>query len=223
MTARPLVVFDLDGTLIDSRRDLTASANELIVERGGQPVPEAAINRMIGEGAALLVRRALTAAGLETHPDDVVRFLDIYGGRLLETTRAYPGIDGALQALASDATLAVLSNKPIAPARAILDALGLAPFIATVLGGDGPHPRKPDPAALQVLMAAHGAGPGRTVLVGDTRIDFETASAAGTHVCLTRYGFGYEQFPVERLTGREGLVDHASDIPAVVRRLLHLT
>ena len=81
MSGPTLVVFDLDGTLVDSRQDLTASANLLIVERGGDPLADAAISRMIGEGVALLVRRALTAAGLETHPEDVVRFLEIYGGR----------------------------------------------------------------------------------------------------------------------------------------------
>ena len=220
MTARPLVVFDLDGTLIDSRRDLTESANLLVLERGGERLPEAAIAKMIGEGAALLVRRALTAAGLETRPEDVTRFLEIYGRQLLETTRSYPGIEEALQALAPRVSIAVLTNKPIAPAREILEGLRLAPLVATVFGGDGPHPRKPDPASMRVLMDMHGVGPERTVLVGDTRIDFETARAAGTHVCLARYGFGYEQFPVEALTGREALVDHATEIPAAVWRLL---
>ena len=220
MSGAALVVFDLDGTLVDSRQDLTASANLLIVERGGDPLADAAISRMIGEGVALLVRRALTAAGLETHPEDVVRFLEIYGGRLLETTRPYPGIAEALKALAGEASLAVLTNKPIVPARAILEGLGLAPWITTVLGGDGPHPRKPDPASMRMLMEAHGAAPERTVLVGDTRIDFETARAAGTRVCLARYGFGFEQFPVEVLTGQEALVDRAADIPAAVRQLL---
>lgn len=222
MSVRRLVVFDLDGTLIDSRRDLTDSANALIVERGGRPLPEADITRMVGEGAALLVRRALTAAGLPCADADVTRFLEIYSNRLLETTRLYPGMREALEAVAAEAVVAVLTNKPLAPARVLLDALDLSPFIAMTVGGDGRFPRKPAPASLQYLVAAHGATAEATVMVGDTRIDFETAANAGTHLCLARYGFGYEQFDTSRLTGREALVDQPSQIPDAVRRLLEL-
>ena len=220
MSAKRLVVFDLDGTLIDSRRDLTDSANALIVERGGVPLPEDAIARMVGEGAALLVRRALTAAGLPFSDADVARFLDIYGGQLLATTRPYPGTEAALQDVAGMATVAVLTNKPASPARVVLDALDLSRHVATVIGGDGPFPRKPDPGSLRSLMSAHGADEASTVLVGDTRIDFETAANAGTHICMARYGFGYERFDVARLTGREALVDAPSEIAAAIGRLL---
>jgi phosphoglycolate phosphatase len=218
-----LVVFDLDGTLIDSRRDLTDSANALIVERDGHPLEEDAIARMVGDGAALLVRRALTAAQLPFSDAEVTRFLEIYGGRLLCHTTAYPGMNAALEDIAHSAVVAVLTNKPLAPARVILDALGLSPFIATAIGGDGPYPRKPDPSSLRHLMTIHGAAPAETVLVGDTRIDFETAQNAGVHVCLARYGFGYEQFDSSRLTGVEALVDSPSEIPDAVRRLLNTT
>ena len=220
MSPPPTVLFDLDGTLIDSRRDLTDSANALIVERGGHPLEEDAIARMVGDGAALLVRRALTAAQLTFADADVARFLEIYGERLLRHTRPYPGMSAALEDIARGATVAVLTNKPLAPARAILDALGLSPFIATTIGGDGPHPRKPDPTALRHLMTLYGAAPEATVLVGDTRIDFETARNAGVQVCLARYGFGYEQFETSRLTGVEALVDSPAEIPDAVRRLL---
>jgi phosphoglycolate phosphatase len=223
VSAARLVVFDLDGTLIDSRRDLTDSANLLVVERGGRPLPEADIVRMVGEGAALLVRRALTAANLPFADADVVRFLEIYDGRLLETTRPYPGMRQALEDVAAEAIVAVLTNKPLAPARVLLEALDLAPFITTTVGGDGPFPRKPDPASLRSLIDAHGASPTSTVMVGDTRIDFETAANAGTHVCLTRYGFGYEQFDTKRLTGREALVDEPAAIPGAIRRMLAAT
>ena len=220
MSGAPLVVFDLDGTLIDSRRDLTESANILVVERGGRPLPEADIVRMVGEGAALLVRRALTAANLSFADADVARFLEIYNSRLLETTRAYPGMRDALEAVAAEAVVAVLTNKPLAPARVLLDALDLAPFIATTVGGDGRFPRKPDPSSLRYLIETHGASPATTVMVGDTRIDFDTAANAGTRMCLTRYGFGYEQFDTKRLTGREALVDAPSEIPTALHRLL---
>lgn len=213
-------MFDLDGTLVDSRRDLTGSANALIVERGGRPLPEADITRMVGEGAALLVRRALTAAALPFGDADVTRFLEIYDKRLLETTRPYPGMRDALETVAADAVVTVLTNKPLAPARVLLDALDLLPFISMTVGGDGGFPRKPDPASLRHLIDAHGATAETTVMVGDTRIDFETAINAGTHVCLARYGFGYEHFDPSRLTGREALVDEPSQIPDAIRRLL---
>ena len=220
MSGARLVVFDLDGTLIDSRRDLTDSANLLVVEKGGRPLPDADIVRMVGEGAALLVRRALTAANLPFADADVVRFLEIYDGRLLETTRPYPGMRQALEDVAAEAIVAVLTNKPLAPARVLLEALDLAPFIATTVGGDGRFPRKPDPSSLCSLIEKHGALAASTVMVGDTRIDFETANNAGTQCCLARYGFGYEQFDTARLNGHEALVDHPSEIPDAIQRLL---
>jgi phosphoglycolate phosphatase len=217
-----LVVFDLDGTLIDSRRDLCDSANVLVVERGGQPLDQEAITRMVGDGAAMLVKRAFAAARLPFADADVARFLEIYDQRLLDTTRPYPGIPQALAEIAGMAIVSVLTNKPVAPARAIRDGLGLSGPIATTLGGDGSHPRKPDPSSLRHLMSVHGSTPETTVLVGDTRIDFETGHNAGAHVCMARYGFGYEQFDTSRLTGAEAIVDSASEIPAAVRRLLRL-
>jgi phosphoglycolate phosphatase len=215
-----LIVFDLDGTLIDSRGDLADAANALIVERGGRALPEEEIGRMVGEGAALLVRRALIAAGLPLEEHSVARFLELYDERLLNRTRPYDGIPAVLEALAPRSVMAVLTNKPAAPTRKLLDALGLAPFMASFVGGDGPAPRKPDPAGLLGLVAAHHGAVARTVLVGDSRIDLETAHAAGTPVCLARYGFGYEGLPVGRLRGKEGLVDAPSQIPEAIERLL---
>jgi phosphoglycolate phosphatase len=217
---RRLIVFDLDGTLVDSRRDLAASANALILERGGQPLAEEAIGRMVGEGAAMLVQRALTAAGLPFETTSVGRFLELYDDRLLDTTQPYDGIPDALAALAGGGPVAVLTNKPTAPSRRILDALGLSPLLSATIGGDSAFPKKPEPDALRHLMADFGVTPDRTVLVGDSRIDHETAHRAGTAICLARYGFGFETFPAEALHGREALVDHASAIPAAVDRLV---
>jgi phosphoglycolate phosphatase len=217
---RRLIVFDLDGTLIDSRRDLADAANALIAERGGHPLPETAIAAMVGEGAALLVRRALAAAGLPFDDTSVRRFLELYDHRLVRYTRPYPGIPEALEALASRAPLAVLTNKPLAPTRRLLEAFDLAPLMAAVLGGDGPFPRKPDPASLRHLMTQQATPQKRTVLVGDSRIDFETAHAAGTHFCLTRWGFGFEGFPVHALRGGEALVDTAAELPDAISQLI---
>lgn len=188
----PLFVFDLDGTLIDSRRDLADAANALIVERGGTPLAVDDIARMVGEGAALLVRRALTAAGLDPEsPHALPRFLELYDERLLVHTRVYDGTREALDALHAIAPMAVLTNKPTHHTTAILDGLRLSHLFRWVLGGDGPLPRKPDPSALQELMTRAHASPERTVMIGDSAVDLATARAAGTRVCLVRYGFGF--------------------------------
>jgi phosphoglycolate phosphatase len=212
-----LLVFDLDGTLIDSRRDIADSANELIVRCGGRPLSEAAIGGMVGNGAGTLVRRALAAAGITPVPSDALaRFLEIYDARLVNHTRPYDGIREALTALRPVGPAAVLTNKPAAATRRILDALALSDFFDDVIGGDGPFARKPDPQALRHLARAHAVAAGDTVLIGDSVIDWETAVRAGTHVCLARYGFGFEGFPLERLTGTEWAVDAPSEIVDVV-------
>ncbi len=185
-------MFDLDGTLVDSRRDLAESANALIAELGGRPLTEDQIGRMVGEGAGLLVRRALAGAGLEEeHPGALDRFLEIYDGRLLNHTHLYPGVLDAVHGAKVYARVAVLTNKPLAPTRRILEALGIASLFDDVVGGDGPLPRKPDPAALLALMASAGVRGEHTLLVGDSAFDRETARRAGARCCLVSYGFGF--------------------------------
>jgi len=187
-----LLVFDLDGTLIDSRRDLADAANALIVERGGTPLPVDAIASMVGEGAALLVRRALKAAGTDLQIDrDLPRFLELYDERLLAHTRLYDGTREMLEALRPHATLAILTNKPQRPTEEILDGLGIAHLFSHVVGGDTTHGRKPDPAGLHHLMAVTGASTNETMMIGDSAIDLRTARAAGVRVCLVAYGFGF--------------------------------
>jgi phosphoglycolate phosphatase len=193
-----LIVFDLDGTLIDSRRDLADSANQLITERGGKPLDLDDITRMVGGGAAQLVQSALEASGLESTEDGLRRFLEIYDTRMLSTTRAYPGIPQALAQLSGHAR-AVLTNKPKRPAEWILTMLGLRHHFVEIVGGDGPHARKPDPQGLAYLMATHGASADETVLVGDSPIDVETARRAGTRCCVVSYGFGFAAFEEEGL------------------------
>lgn len=208
------VAFDLDGTLIDSRRDIADAANALLVEHGAQPLPEDRIGRMVGDGAATLVARAFEASGVPMPPDALAGFIRLYDRRLVAHTRAYPGIPEALDAISRRATTAVLTNKPLEATRAILDALDLARFFGRdlVLGGDGPLARKPDPAGLAHLMAAAGATAAETMMVGDSIVDWRTASAAGTRICLARYGFGFETFPAERLRGDECWADDPRDL-----------
>lgn len=212
-----LVVFDLDGTLVDSRRDLADSANVLIREHGGTPQDVVTLGRMVGHGAAALVRRALDAAGVRPRPPDALdRFLEIYSDRLLDHTRPYPGIPEVVGTLHGRVPLAVLTNKPGDASVRILEGLELADAFDAIVGGDGPHPRKPDPAALQELVRASGARADSTLFVGDSIVDFQTARNAGVRACLARYGYGYLDFPEDELTGDEWLLDEPLDLLALL-------
>ena len=209
-----LIVFDLDGTLVDSRKDIADAANLLLESCDAAPLPEDTIGRMVGDGAATLVARAFVAVGQTPPPDALTRFLDLYGRRLLAHTRPYPHIPEVLEALSRRTPLAVLTNKPIAATREILSGLDLARYFPAgrVFGGDGPLPRKPEPAGLLRLAADAGVDPGTTVLVGDSVIDWRTARSAGSRICLARYGFGFETFPVEIVTHDDLVVDAPAEL-----------
>ena len=209
-----LFVFDLDGTLVDSLRDLADSANEVLTSYGAAPLEMAAIGGMVGDGAARLVARACAAVGIAPR-DALERFLAIYDTKLLSHTRPYDGMPEVVASLAGrGASLAVLTNKPLGATRRILAGLDLAKFFEedAVVGGDGPWPRKPDPAGL--LHLCHGAGvtPADAVLVGDSLVDWQTARDAGTGICLARYGFGFLTFPSSTLDGRERFIDAPEDL-----------
>jgi phosphoglycolate phosphatase len=212
-----LVVFDLDGTLIDSSRDLTDAVNALIVDLGGQALGLDQVTEMVGEGAAVLVRRALMAAALDPDtPGALDRFLAHYHEGLTTHTRPYAGIPEALASLGRHgATLAVLTNKPQRPTLEILERLDLAPAFCQVVGGDTAAGRKPDPAGLQEIIDRAGATPASTMLVGDSPIDLATARRGGTGICLARYGFGY-RFAPDAFRGDERFVDAPSEIPSAV-------
>ena len=184
-----LIAFDLDGTLIDSSRDLADSVNELLGELGAAPLPLEDVTKMIGEGAKVLIRRALAASGIAEDPGAITRFLEIYDRKLLDHTRPYAGITDVVRAARKHARVAVLTNKPLAPSEKVLAGLGMRDLFDDVIGSDGPYPRKPDPTALLALMERAGATPGRTLMVGDSRIDYETARSAAARCCLVVYGF----------------------------------
>ena len=215
-----LVVFDLDGTLVDSSTDLADATNALVIELGGAPIPAARVVEMVGEGAAVLVRRALSAAGLDPDtPHALERFLALYDKRLLATTRAYDGIPDALEWLSTRVSLAVLTNKPSAATRQILSGLGLARYFRETIGGDSPFGRKPNPEALLHLARAHAAEARETLLVGDSAVDRATALAAGTRICLARYGFGF-RIPPDQLGPDDLRIDSPLELIATVERLL---
>jgi phosphoglycolate phosphatase len=211
------IVFDLDGTLVDSRKDIADAANTLLETCGAEPLAEERIGRMVGDGAAVLVARAFDAAGQTPPPDALQRFLAIYNRRLLDHTRTYAGVPEMLEALRARAPLAVLTNKPLASTRRILEALDLARFFSpdAVVGGDGPFPRKPDPAGLLHLAAAAGTRPDQTLLVGDSLIDWRTARRAGSAICIARYGFGSEGFHTEELQAVDLAIDTPFDLVAL--------
>jgi phosphoglycolate phosphatase len=211
-----LIVFDLDGTLVDSRRDLAESTNEMLATYGAPPFPIDDVARMVGEGAKKLVERALAAAGLDpAEPEALQRFRDIYDRRLLMHTRPYEGIPALVRDLSAAHTLAVLTNKPEAPSRRLLDAFELAVAFRRVIGGDSEWPRKPDPAGLRALMREFGATPQSTVLVGDSMIDVETARRAGVPMCVALYGFGQLRGELV-LDGTELTVTRAGDIAQAI-------
>jgi phosphoglycolate phosphatase len=217
---RRLIAFDLDGTLIDSRRDLANSANELIAELGGAPLSEDAVGRMVGEGAGVLVRRALTAAGFGDVPGALQRFLDIYDRRLLDYTRPYGGIEDVVRTARERARVVVLTNKPLVPSARILEALGMRELFDDVVGGDNALGRKPEPAALQALMRDSGADRTTTLMVGDSAIDHETARRAGVQACIVSYGFGFVNFPQDRLSSADWVVPDVTALGGAIERFL---
>ena len=212
--APQLFVFDLDGTLVDSRRDISDAANALLMACGAAPIPEADIGRMVGDGAARLVARAFRASGIDLPADALERYLALYGERLLHHTRPYNGIPATLEALASRAALAVLTNTPLAATRRILDGLDLSRYFPAdaVLGGDGPFARKPDPEALRHLIAGAQASPESTLMVGDSDIDRRTARSAPSRLCLARYGFGFSSVPLHELAPDDRVIDAPGEL-----------
>lgn len=212
-----LVVFDLDGTLIDSSVDLANAVNALLADLGVSPLPDPAIVAMVGEGAAVLVRRALTAAGLDPEtPGALDRFLAHYNAHLLDNTCPYPGMVDTLDALAKHTPLAVLTNKPAGATTRILDGLGLLRYFRKTIGGDGAFGRKPDPAGLKFLAQTAGVSAARALLVGDSPVDLATARNAGAHICLARYGFGY-RFGVADFRRDEHFIDSPKELLRLLR------
>lgn len=212
-------VFDLDGTLIDSRQDLADSANALLATYGAAPLPVADIVRMVGEGARTLVERVLHQGTVTADIDiALTRFLDLYDERLLVHTRPYDGVESLLDFLRSEGCVSsVLTNKPQRATERVLEGLGLRPALGAVIGGDTVHGRKPDPTGLLALVAATGLAPESTVMVGDSWVDLQTAAGGGIDACLAAYGFG--ALELDAATRRRARV--VVDAPDAIRRLAH--
>ena len=213
MSAIRLVVFDLDGTLIDSRRDLARAANEVLASRGGGPLAEDAVTRMVGDGARALLERAFAAAGLPPPGDaDLQAFNRCYHAHLFDTTLPYEGADAMVRAAAAHGIACLLTNKPEPHARRLVEHFGWAPLLAAVVGGDAAWPRKPAPDGLLAVMTQAGAEAAETVLVGDSHVDLATARAAGVRLALARYGFGAESVDPARLGPDDWVLDAPADL-----------
>lgn len=189
-----LVIFDLDGTLIDSEHDLAAAVNAMLRKYGRKELPLEVIGTYIGDGAPMLIRRALgDPADREFLQEALNYFLLYYREHKLDTTYVYGGIKEALQQIAAvnGATrkMAVLTNKPVKASRDILAGLGLAGNFFQVYGGNSFETKKPDPLGAHKLIREAGAVPETTVMVGDSQVDVLTARNAGLWSVGVTYGF----------------------------------
>ncbi|HEX4784696.1 MAG TPA: HAD-IA family hydrolase [Candidatus Sulfotelmatobacter sp.] len=214
-----LVIFDLDGTLIDSRLDLVHSVNAALRHIERPELPDHVIASYVGDGAPILIQRALAA---EAANDALVRkglefFLSYYREHKLDHTTVYPGIPQALATVRNSAngeprTLAVLTNKPVIPSRAIVEALGLGQFFSQVYGGNSFVTKKPDPEGARKLMQEYGVKPEQTAIVGDSHVDVQTGRNAGLWTIGVTYGFAPQTLEA---AGSDVLVDNAEEVGAV--------
>jgi phosphoglycolate phosphatase len=208
------VAFDLDGTLIDSRADLVAAVNHVLRSLGLAELPPPTLYRYVGEGARVLVERALGAEHQDRREAGVERFMAYYAEHLLDATRPYPGVERTLEDLAGrGVALSVLTNKPEAMSRAILQGLGLASRFVGILGGDSLPVRKPDPAGLEWLRARTATPRERVLLVGDSEIDLRTARAGGVAFCGVAWGLVPEAL---RAASPEHIIERPHELLALV-------
>lgn len=216
-----VIIFDLDGTLVDSVADIAFAANQVLAARGLRTLAVEAFIPLIGEGAKRLIERTLLAAEDDAEDDmegALAAFLSAYAANLTRATVAYPGAAEVLKTLAAAGyRLAVCTNKPEAHARTILARLGLDRQLTMIIGGDSvPGARKPDPQMLAPILAACGVTAAAAVMIGDSITDVRLARAAGMPVIL-RAG-GYATQPAATL-GANAVVDDLGELPAAIERL----
>jgi phosphoglycolate phosphatase len=190
-----LLIFDLDGTLVDSRQDLIESVNAMLQRFHKPELPGDAIASYVGDGAPMLVRRALGDPDEEQFVQEALEyFLSYYRVHKLDNTHLYPGVKEALEAIrdwdgSEQRRMAVLSNKPVNPSRAIVEALGLGDFFVRVYGGNSFHTKKPDPLGVHTLLEETGTRSDEAVIIGDSSIDVITGRNAELWTCGVTYGF----------------------------------
>ena len=216
LLARTLLL-DLDGTLVDSVPDLCAALNRLMRSRAIPGFSYAETATMVGDGAATLVNRAFAARGGTPDGAALDAFLTDYGAHAAVETRAYPGVAVTLDALAAAGwRIAVCTNKPVAPARALLAALGLSEKFAAIGGGDSFPVRKPDPAHVLATLAAAGGDAASAVMAGDHANDVAAARGAGLPCIFAAWGYG----PRVMAAGSAATAERFDQLPAIAERLL---
>ena len=193
-----LLVFDLDGTLVDSREDLARSLNHTMAAHGLPVLPMATVCDFVGDGVTMLLKRAIGSGHDALFPAVRKTFLAHYREHLLDYTRPYPGVLEPLLAHGRDYRLAVLTNKPVAMTHDILDGLFPAGTFREVRGGDSFKTKKPDPEGLIDILASEHALPSEALMVGDSSNDVRAGNAAGVATCGVTYGLGasgFAQYP----------------------------
>lgn len=213
-----LLLFDLDGTLVDSRLDLVNSVNAMLLHFKRPELPGDLIASYIGDGAPMLVRRALGDPDDEQFVDDAIHyFMSWYREHLLDNTRAYAGIPEALEQLRCgngiERKLAVLSNKPVNPSRRIVEGLGLSRFFFQVYGGNSFHTKKPDPFGALKLCEEAGVSPDQTIMVGDSSNDILAGRNAGMWTIGLTYGLAPQTLAA---ASPDVLVDEPRELPLVL-------
>lgn len=217
----PTLIFDLDGTLVDTAPDLLNAANAVLAARGRPPIDPATLHHMVGFGARSLIAQAFAATGGEPAPDEMPALVDLflahYGEHLAEQSRPFAGVVETLTHLKDAGTvLGVLTNKPHGLAGTLLEKLNLAPFFTAVLGAGAKPYVKPDPRIFADVLAACEGMPGQAVMVGDSVTDLHTARAAGVPCILMSYG--YTPVPVSSL-GADLVLDGFALLPGALGRL----
>lgn len=209
------ILFDLDGTLVDSAPDIHAGVAALLVEEGMEPLPFVSVRGFIGSGVPVLVTRVMAAMGMgddpARHADLCARFIERYEHDPGGLTRPYDGVAAALARL--DLPKGLCTNKPEGPTRALLVQMGWTGHFPVIVGGDTLPVRKPDPAPLHEAVARIGGGV--VLFVGDSEVDAETAERAGVPFLL--FTGGYRKTPVADLP-HDAAFDHWDDLPALVAR-----
>jgi phosphoglycolate phosphatase len=203
----PLLIFDLDGTLIDSRLDLAHAVNATRAEAGHGPIPHETIYSYVGNGAPVLIKRAMGPNATDEEVAAALEFfLDYYRHHAVVHTELYPGVRESLERLhAAGAILAVLTNKPVRISRSIMDHFDLSKLMLQTYGGNSFEHKKPHPVGIDTLRAETGAAKEDTWMVGDSYVDVQTARNAGVRVCGVSYGFqpeSFAEFPPDVLVDR---------------------
>ncbi len=195
MNSADLLIFDLDGTLLDSKRDLADSVNATRGFMGLPPLPLGQVSSYVGNGAPMLVRRALPDADEDQLARGLEHFLDYYREHMLDSTTLYPGVREALDQLhEAHVPLAVLTNKPVRFSIQLMEGMGLDLHFFRIYGGNSFAEKKPHPMGIDMLVAESGASRERTIMVGDSAVDILTARNACVKSCGVTWGFQPETF-----------------------------